>query len=323
MKCLLVALFLLLPSLGSANAASRFLVACTATCTWDGSTTSIWSTTSGGGGGASVPGSSDTVTLDANTCTGGLTCTITVNTTVNVTSITMGACTGTTTGCILDFSVNNNAVTVQTFSGTGTGTRNLKMGNGVWAVTGTGTVWQMSTTTNLTFNANSSNITFTAVSSTTRTMQTGGLTYSTITISANSSLGLFSFAAAASMTALAISSPNYVSFNAGSTYTITNALSINGTSLSSLVELFSSSLTTQATISSANNGTFTYTAFNGLAFTGGGIFMASNSISLTNNTGITITAPQTGGGGIIGGWLLKRDLHHDNDNTPMFLDAVA
>lgn len=120
--------------------ASRFWVG--GTGTWDASDTTHWSGTSGGAGGQSVPGSGDTVTLDAASGGG----TVTVATDFNVTSITMGAFTGT-----LDFSANNNSPTMQTFSGTGTGVRTLNMGSGTWNITGNGTtIWNTATTTNLT-----------------------------------------------------------------------------------------------------------------------------------------------------------------------------
>jgi len=75
--------------------------------------------------GRQFPVSADNVTLDAATCVGGTTCTITVNTNFNITALTMGACTASTTGCILDFSINNNNVTLTggLFDVSGTGTR--------------------------------------------------------------------------------------------------------------------------------------------------------------------------------------------------------
>ena len=112
--------------------------------TWDNSTTTNWSATSGGAGGASVPGVNDDVILDANSCL--LNGTITPNYNLSVKSITMGAFTGT-----LDFSANNNSPTMQTFSCSGTGTRTLNMGSGTWTLTGNNaTIWNTSTTTNLT-----------------------------------------------------------------------------------------------------------------------------------------------------------------------------
>lgn len=120
------------------------------TGTWDASDTTHWSATSGGAGGQSVPIAADTVTLDGSSGGG----TITVNTDFSVTSVTMGAFTGT-----LDFSVNNNSPTMQTFSYTGTGTRTLSMGNGTWSITGNNTtIWSGGTSTNLVFNANGATI---------------------------------------------------------------------------------------------------------------------------------------------------------------------
>jgi len=110
--------------------------------TWDSSTTTNWSTSSGGSGGASVPGASDTVTIDANSGTG----TITVATDFNITSLTCGAM-----GMTLDFSVNNNSPTMQTFNCSGTGTRTLNIGSGTWTITGNATnIWNIATTTGLT-----------------------------------------------------------------------------------------------------------------------------------------------------------------------------
>src|SRR6266576_3994950 len=128
MKLILAAIFLLL-SLCSADAANRFAV-CTTTCTWDGASTAMWSTTSGGATGASVPGSADAVVIDNASCIGGTTCTITVNTNFNVLSLSITGCNASTTGCILDFSVNNNTVTIQTgFSITGTTNGSMKLGS--------------------------------------------------------------------------------------------------------------------------------------------------------------------------------------------------
>lgn len=128
---------------------------------WDASNTGNWSTSSGGAPGASVPVSGDTVTFDGNS-SGGV---CTVNTNFTITSLTMGAYTGT-----IDFSAHNNSPTMQTFSGTGTATRTLNMGSGTWTITGTGAVFTMSTVTNLTFSAGTSTLAFTDTSSSSRTV---------------------------------------------------------------------------------------------------------------------------------------------------------
>jgi hypothetical protein len=311
MKCLaalLILMFILLPV--SAHAAARFLVACTSTCTWDASTTSIWSTTSGGSGGSSVPGSGDTVTLDANSCTGGVTCTITVNTTITVQSITMGACTASTTGCVLDFSVNNNNVTLSVannaFSGTGTGTRTLKMGNGTWTMNGTtagNAAWTMSVTTNLTFNANSSTISITGSSTSPVNFNGGGLTYNALTIG-GSARGGIKISGANTFASLTITAPNSVLFPNGVTTTITNLIESSQAAANPIL-IASDGITSNAvaTISSANSPTLSWTSFKNTTWTGGGTFAATSSQDYGLNTGITITAPSSGssGGFIIGG----------------------
>lgn len=120
--------------------AARFLITGGGSVTWDASNTAIWSATSGGGTGASVPGSGDTVTMDGSSGGG----TVTLGYSPTVTSITMGAYTGT-------FNASTFSPTMATFSGSGTGTRTLNMGSGTWTLTGNNaTIWNVGTITNLT-----------------------------------------------------------------------------------------------------------------------------------------------------------------------------
>src|SRR6185312_14968270 len=101
-----------LASAAPAEAANRFAV-CSTTCTWDNTSTAMWSTTSGGATGASAPTASDAVIIDAATCVGGTTCTITTFAgTISVQNITWGACTASTTGCIVKADTNNTNFTI-------------------------------------------------------------------------------------------------------------------------------------------------------------------------------------------------------------------
>lgn len=145
--------------------AARFWVG--GTGTWDASDTTHWASSSGGAGGQSVPGSGDTVTLDASSGGG----TVTLGTNISVTSITMGAFTGT-------FNSSTFTVTLQTFSCSGTGTRTLNMGSGQWTITGNAaTVWDITTFTNLTFTKGSLPVVFNYSGSTgTRTIVNGAIT---------------------------------------------------------------------------------------------------------------------------------------------------
>ncbi len=268
---------------------------------WDATNTNNWVTTSGGTNyGQTVPGTSDAVTLDGSSGGG----TVTVNGpnsgAVTVQSITCGAFTGT-----LDFSANNNNVTLTAVTGlstSGTGTRTLNLGNGTWTFTGVGTsIINIATKTNLTLNTNSATFVFTATTASVRAISLAATqNLPAISISANSSGGSFTLPSSITYASLAVAPPNYVIFVTGTT-TITAAMNINGTSLISPVGFGTDTPGATGTISSANNGTFTYSTFRDLTFAGGGTFSASNSADLGHNSGITITPPATGGGGSVYG----------------------
>ncbi len=315
----LILLFLLCWTI-SAEAASRFAV-CVTACTWDNSSTHMWSATSGGATGQSAPTSSDAVTLDGATCVGGVTCTITVNADVQIASMTMGACTASTTGCILDFSANNNSPTVVgIFNNSGSGTRNLKMGNGTWTMQGTGTVWNFGTTTNLTFNANSSTLLFTATNLA-KTFSTTNLTYSTIQIASSASGSpVFNFSNSVFTVAnLIVGAGMEVKFLAGGAYTTTTSFQITGGGASSVV-FFDGQANTFA-----NSGTVTMTrvAIRDATFTGTS-FTATSSTNLGNVSGASFSDPSTGGGCILGGYLFWRDLpDHINDNFPAWIERAG
>ena len=305
LRKLLLALALLVCA-SAAEAANRFAV-CTTTCTWDASDTSMWSTTSGGGTGASVPGTGDAVVFDAATCVGGTTCTVTVNVTVAVQSITMGACTASTNGCILDFDTNDNNITLSAQTGmscSGTGTRTLSMGSGTWTFNSgaAGTIWSCATVTNMTCNCSAATMVMGATGVTgLQTFSGGGLTgankYGTLSIGANSSLGTFSITGANQFVGLSIAAPNYVTLPNAATTIIDTAPTFTGGSVSSLRTLISNS-TAVATISIAS-GTMssTWTAFRQITCSGGATYAATDSFDLGITTTCNITAPTVGGGG--------------------------
>lgn len=265
--------------------ASRFWVG--GTGTWDGATTTHWAATTGGAGGASVPGSSDTVTFDGSSGAG----TVTVNTTVNVQSITLSANTGQT----IDFSANNNNVTIGSFSSIGAGSRTLNMGNGTWTLTGTGSTWNIAGGGVITLNANSSVLTFTGATALSRAFTSGGKTYSTVNIAANTGGGPLNIGGAPTISTLNISGPNNVKLAGGTTLTVTS-LSISGLSSGAILIESDSGSSTTATISVAS-GTVTpqWTVMRALICSGGATFTASNSFDLGNNSGVTIGTPVAGG----------------------------
>ena len=267
--------------------AARFWVG--GTGTWDASDTTHWASSSGGAGGQSVPGTSDTVTLDGSSGGG----TVTVNTNVAVQSITCGAFTGT-----LDFSANNNNVTLtasSAFSGTGTGTRTINLGNGTWILSATAgagasiTPWNMGTTTNLTFNANSSTISVTGSSAGTVNFTGGGLTYATVAFSAQAGARIAMTGANTFGTLTIAGGPTYTTL--ASDLTI-GTFNLNGSSSGQigLISAAGGARTVAITTLSAS-----WTSFREMAFSGSGL-NATNSFDLGTNSGFTITPPSTGGG---------------------------
>ena len=261
--------------------------------TWDASDTTHWSTTTGGAGGASVPGSGDAVIFNELSAPLGGTCT--VNTTVTVQSITMGAFTGT-----LDFSANNNNVTMQSCSVTGTGVRTLNMGNGTWILTTfNASVWDASVVTNFTLNANGSTLSFIPSSATPTgsiNFLSGGKAYNVVTHSGVTNQQIFSIQGAPTIATLTIAAPANVTFAQSTTTTITNAPAWIGTATNQFF-IGSSSTTGVATIVlNAAGGTAQWAAIRGLTVTTNAL-TATNSFDLKGNTLITIMPPAIGGGG--------------------------
>lgn len=130
--------------------------------TWDTTTTTNWSATSGGAGGASAPTTADTVTFDAlsgtgvvTTAAGATASSVTYNSTT-LTSLTLGANltlggTGTftlTTGAI---SLASFTLSCTSFAGSGTATRSIAFGTGNITTTGSGTAWSMGTLTGFSY----------------------------------------------------------------------------------------------------------------------------------------------------------------------------
>lgn len=289
-----------------AHAIGRFAV-CTVTCTWDNSSTVMWSATSGGVTGASVPGVGDQVFLDGSTCVGGVTCTITVNANLSINSMDMSACTAATAGCILDFSVNNNTMTVGAVGPvgspmilTGAGTRTLKMGNGAWTVNATtGNIWNATST--LTLTPGSSVLTLNCSTNTgvnPCSFVTGNLTsYGSITI--NSGKAGMIVQGSATIPTLNVTAPSDVLVNGN--ITVTNAFTLAGTASNPILWI-ANGLGASTNISvSSGTPTFSFFGLRGVTCTGGATFAATNSFDLGGNSGCNITGPTTGGGRIIGG----------------------
>jgi hypothetical protein len=277
--------------------ASRFWVG--GTGTWNNASTAFWAATSGGAGGQSVPGASDTVTFDGSSGGG----TVTVDSpngagVVTVQSITMGAFTGT-----LDFATNNNNVTLTASPGlscSGTGTRTLNMGSGTWTITvnSGGTSFTFGTTTGLTLSAASASIVLAGTGG--RAINGGGQTFGSISFGADTT-GSTVVNGGGTFSSVSITAPCYFQF-AGN-YTISSAPTWTGTASNRifLENVASTAATVTAFTISSGAPALDYTILKNVSFTGSGT--ATNSISLGNVSGITVTAPSTGSSGarIIGG----------------------
>lgn len=314
----------LCPSL--AQAATCFWVGGTAA--WDLSNTSSWASTTGGTPGTcaatgGIPKNSiDIATFDASSGSG----TVTINTNLSITSIVWGAFTGT-----LDWSANNNTLGLSgTFNGSGTGTRTLNMGSNTWTLTGTSSPWDYTTVTNLTHNANTSTLNFAPTGAANATFVTGSKSFNVVGWSraANQSY-LSSFSGNPTIATLNLTGPLNFSLGNASTITVTNAFNLNsggsGTAVVSMRPITpGANIATLSVASGTPTGNFF--ALQNITCSGGATFSFTNSFDFGGNTTCGITPPSGGGaatGRVIGGWLLKRDLRHDNDNSLAFVAVAA
>jgi hypothetical protein len=130
------------------------------TGTWDASSTTHWSASTGGSSGASAPTSADTVIFDSSSGTG--TCTTAIGAaaaTVTLNSSTLGLTLGANltnsgTFTLTQGSINlaGYTLTCNIFSSTNSNTRSIAFGTGNITVTGnSATVWAMSIANNFTY----------------------------------------------------------------------------------------------------------------------------------------------------------------------------
>ena len=85
------------------------------------------------------------------------------------------------------FDANNYNLTCTRFLFNNSNVRTLTMGSGLWTLSGTGVVWDISNTTNLTFNKDTADILLSDNSTTARSFTGGGLSYNKLTIGGNTS----------------------------------------------------------------------------------------------------------------------------------------
>jgi hypothetical protein len=78
------------------------------------------------------------------------------------------------------FNANGHNVSINGLNASGIITRSLLMGSGTWTLTGTGSVWNMTSTAALTFDGGTSTIVLSDASATDKTFTGGGLAYGTL-----------------------------------------------------------------------------------------------------------------------------------------------
>lgn len=122
-------------------------------------------------------------------------------------------------------------VTINSFSSSNSNVRTIKMGSGLWTLTGTGTVWDTGIITNLTFNKNTANILLSNTTATSRSFTSNPLSFNKLTIggaTGTSTLGLsgaFTLSELASTKTVA----HTVTLNAGANGMTIDTWSITGT----------------------------------------------------------------------------------------------
>ena len=186
---------------------------------------------------------------------------------------------GTTTVTNGTFDASSYNLNSLGFTGSGTGTRSIKMGSGTWTMTGSGGRWTMTTTTNLTWDAGTSTLIYNTSSS--GTFQGGGLTYNNVSITAT---GTTTIAGSNTFNNLSIGAGKTVAITAGTTQTI-SSLTATGTSSNKII-LSSSSAGSAATLSdTTGTNVCTYCTIQDSTATGGATWNAPLSTNVSNNSG--------------------------------------
>lgn len=223
------------------------------------------------------------------------------------------------------FDANNKNVTTGNVTASGAGTRTLTMGSGTWTISGTS--FTVATSGGLTLNTNTAVLTFTNATTggTTFNMGTSN-TFPTVNIGPNPASVLISATTTATIGTLTVTGAVEVRFTASFTTTISTGFTVSGAAATP-VALIATAADGTATVSIPAGATINWAFIKDITFTGAGATItATNCIDGQHNAGLTCTPPATGTGGgrIIGGYLLERDLAPaSNDNDPVRLDRAA
>lgn len=264
------------------------------TGTWDNATTTHWSLSTGGAGGAAVPVTGDTVTFDASSGGGTVSVSATISG-LSLVTLTTGAFTGT-----LDFSSGNPSLTITgSFNASGSGVHTINLGSGTFTCTnGAGTCFDF-TNTNLTLTGGTATLAFTNTSPAGQRVFNGGSkTFSAVTVNQNGGGNVrVAISGTPTIGTLTLNGPGtlYPSSNltVSTAFVVNGAAGANGVLISNAIDGAGNTITLSGTAS------INYAAISGTTFTGSPI--ATNSIDLGRNSGITFSAPSGGGSHMIGG----------------------
>lgn len=290
--------------------------------TWDTSSTTHWSASSGGASGASVPTAADSVFFDSGsgtagtvTMTGALTC---LDITVSVTGWTFANGTSPTLAISGSMSLNSgttwSSTGAITFNATTTGKTITTNGVNIPAavtLNGVGGAWTLGS-------AYTSSGSLTITNGTFDTSSTGNYSVTVGIFSTNSNIRTINFngstVTAGGTQSINFSTSTNLTFNAGTSTiicTYTGGLTFAGGSQTFYNVSFSSSAATR-TITGANT-------FNNLSFAAAGVGI-SNQVSFSANQTIngtlTVPAPTTGG-------TSRTYMYSSTFGTPITLTAAA
>ena len=194
------------------------------------------------------------------------------------------------------FDANNFAVTAANFVSTGTTTRTVTMGSGLWTLTGVSGVWNVAST-GLTLNKNTANILLSNTTTSSRTFSGGSQTYNKLTIGGATGISTLTFSGNNTFSEMASTKTvaHTLVFTSGST-TTTALWNITGTSGN--VVTIGATTTSAATLVSTS-GNVVSTDYMSISYSTASPvnawFAGTHSTNGGNNTNWYFTAPTATG----------------------------
>ena len=248
---------------------------------------------SGTGFGGATPG---TITIVAASTVSTFGTIINNNIVINAAGATVTLGTGLTLGSTNTLTVtagsfttsgSNYSLTCGAFNSSGTTARSVTLNSSTVTLTGSGTVWDLTTTTGLTFSGASSTINITDTTSTAKTFQSGARTYGTVVVGSrtadvNSNGAIFNFHGAATYATFyfawtASTTLPTLRFEQSLTHTFTSLFTVSGysTATTGNMTLTSISGAAAATLALPNLSAAWFTASSRIDANGGTLYVTS------------------------------------------------